>query len=250
MRKEIEWLKDEIKVFQKGENMFTAEFNAGVQQALEYVQELIDQLDEPEVKQPDKKIRELESYNDELIRDNNQLRNALDNQEVLSQEWIDEHAQGGCDEWVYIEDLQNLLVPKQNKPIIPQFVADWIESQDDPIYEMCVNYEMWGVNGDDGTTRFTGEIAEWFDDTLNVENYYRACIDGYEVEKEKRYYIINKENNATLMTFELSDVVGEEIIEFVDTYSENETVHFDSKEKAELIAHFVGDFVEVEEVKE
>ena len=28
--------------------MFTAEFNAGVQDALEYVQELIDQLDEPE----------------------------------------------------------------------------------------------------------------------------------------------------------------------------------------------------------
>lgn len=69
-------------------------------------------------------------------------------------------------------------------------MADWIESQDDPIYEMCVNYEMWGVNGDDGTTRFTGEIAEWFDDTLNVENYYRACIDGYEVEKEKRHFII------------------------------------------------------------
>ena len=48
MKKNKEWLKDEIKVFQKGENMFTAEFNAGVQQALEYVQELIDQLDEPE----------------------------------------------------------------------------------------------------------------------------------------------------------------------------------------------------------
>ena len=48
MKKDIEWLKGEIKNFQKGENMFTAEFNAGVQDALEYVQELIDQLDEPE----------------------------------------------------------------------------------------------------------------------------------------------------------------------------------------------------------
>lgn len=134
------------------------------------------------------------------------------------------------------------------KPVIPQFVADFIESQDDPIYEMCVNYEMWGVNGDDGTTRFTGELSEWFDDTLNVENYYRACIDGYEVEKEKRYYIVEKINNSTLMTFELSDVVGEEIIEFVDGYSENETIHFNSKEKAELIAHFVGESLEVEEV--
>ena len=95
---------------------------------------------------------------------------------------------------IMFDDISNLIdeldeLDEPEKPVIPQFVADWIESQDDPIYEMCVNYEMWGVNGDDGTTRFTGEIAEWFDDTLNVENYYRACIDGYEVEKEKRYYV-------------------------------------------------------------
>ena len=95
------------------------------------------------------------------------------------------------------------------KPVVPQFVADWIESQDDPIYEMCVNYEMWGVNGDDGTTRFTGEIAEWFDDTLNVENYYRACIDGYEVEKEKLYHVVNKENYFMLRKYDgLVDILN------------------------------------------
>lgn len=92
---------------------------------------------------------------------------------------------------IMFDDISNLIdqLDEPQKPVVPQFVADWIESQDDPIYGMCVNYEMWGVNGDDGTTRFTGEIAEWFDDTLNVENYYRACIDGYEVEKEKKYYV-------------------------------------------------------------
>ena len=90
------------------------------------------------------------------------------------------------------------------KPVIPQFVADWIESQDDPIYKMCVNYEMWGVNAfdADGATTFTGEIAEWFDDTLNVENYYRACIDGYEVEKEKLYHVVNKENYFMLRKYD------------------------------------------------
>ena len=96
--------------------------------------------------------------------------------------------QGMIDAYKNVEHIINQLDEPQ-KPIIPQFVADWIESQDDPIYGMCVNYEMWGVNGDNGTTSFTGEIAEWFDDILNVENYYRACIDGYEVEKEKKYYV-------------------------------------------------------------
>lgn len=92
---------------------------------------------------------------------------------------------------VRLRDVFELIdqLDEPEKPVIPQFVADWIESQDDPIYEMCVNYDMWGVNGDDGSTRFTSEIAEWFDDTLNVENYYRACIDGYKVTKEKKYYV-------------------------------------------------------------
>lgn len=132
-----------------------------------------------------------------MFDDISNLIDALDEPETLSQEWIDENKVARIDnlrkmttsDVVTVEKLKNLLVPKQGKPVIPQFVADWIESQDDPIYGMCVDYEMWGVNGDDGTTRFTGEIAEWFDDTLNVENYYRACIDGYEVEKEKRHFI-------------------------------------------------------------
>ena len=45
----------------------------------------------------------------EFITDVNQL----DEPEALSQEWIDEHAIGDWNEYVYAEDLQNLLVPKQ-----------------------------------------------------------------------------------------------------------------------------------------
>lgn len=42
---------------------------------------------------------------------------------------------------------------------------------------MCATCEMWGLNGDDGTTDFTKELANWFDD--NTKTYYRACQDGY-----------------------------------------------------------------------
>lgn len=105
--------------------------------------------------------------------------------------------------WYLIDCINKLDEPQ--KPVIPQFVADFIESQDDPIYEMCVNYEMWGVNGDDGTTRFTGELSEWFDDTLNVENYYRACIDGYEVEKEKKYRVVFRSHKDDLILFKTGE---------------------------------------------
>ena len=43
------------------------------------------------------------------------LIDQLDEPEVLPQEWIDKYAQGDYDEWVYTEDLQNLLVPNQEE---------------------------------------------------------------------------------------------------------------------------------------
>ena len=87
-----------------------------VGQVVDNILDIIHQLDEPEVKQ----IKELDSYNDELIRDNNQLRNALDNQEVLSQEWIKDNqlmklGPEGVVYYVPVENLQNLLMPKQEE---------------------------------------------------------------------------------------------------------------------------------------
>ena len=49
-----------------------------------------------------------------------ELINQLDEPEVLSQEWIDEHldyadVRGGAQAFINVEDLQNLLVPKQEE---------------------------------------------------------------------------------------------------------------------------------------
>src|SRR5699024_8939720 len=96
MKKDIKWLKEEIWkqdiVMDKG-YIYTDDLMS-----------IINEVDESEVKQLDKKIRELESYNDELIRDNNQLRNALDNQKVLSQKWIENHTASADTISYYSED--------------------------------------------------------------------------------------------------------------------------------------------------
>lgn len=126
MKKDIEWLKKEI-----GTEMIELEPNRKEKwsdvkyQTLRSVAQKIDQLDEPEVKQLERKIRELASFNDELIRDNNQLRNELDNQEVLSQEWIDKnviHIRGFGDIFK-AEDVEGILVPKQESEVLSQ---EWI----------------------------------------------------------------------------------------------------------------------------
>lgn len=215
MEKDKARLKEEIKVFQEGENMFADEFNAGVQDALEYVQELIDQLDEPEVEQSDKKTRELESYNDELIRDNNQLRRTIDSQESLSQKWIDENKVARIDnlrkmttsDVVPVEKLQNLLVPKQEKPVIPQWLHRIFRCERDAIQQKFVDpwlvgkvietrlYMTGSSNSNGEPTLFKGEKQrEYIAD--NYEMVINALFNGYEVEREKLYYIYDKSTNA------------------------------------------------------
>ena len=136
------------------------------------------------------------------------------------------------------------------KVVIPKFVAEWIEVEKAGYTDKYLILEMFMCEYN--AVELPNDLYNYYDNNKgnSRDKVINAILNGYEVEKEKRYYIIDKTNNSTLMTFELSDVVGEEIIEFVYGYSENETIHFNSKEKAELIAHFVGESLEVEEVTE
>ena len=151
----------------------------------------LNQLGETESEQSDKKIRELESYNDDLVRDNNQLRNAMDNQEVLSQEWIDEYAQGDWDEWVYIEDLQNLIVPEKELPEIPQFVSGWIEETKKQnksyIYAIAQIYDKHET--DESLSEEENRIFQWMEAYDNDEVFARAWLDSYKIKKEPKYNV-------------------------------------------------------------
>lgn len=78
-----------------------------------------------------------------------------------------------------ISDLKRLDEPEKVK--VPQFVADWIErsKQEKRNLRNALN------NGGE-------KMRLWF---LNQENYDlfgRAWLDGYEVEKEKRYVVTLK----------------------------------------------------------
>lgn len=75
--KNIEWLKREIH--KELEDWHGVE--GGIDEyGINEIMLLINQLEESEVKRLERKIKELDSYNDELIRDNNQLRTELSDQ--------------------------------------------------------------------------------------------------------------------------------------------------------------------------
>ena len=209
MRKDKEWLRDEVsELYPSYDEMYVSPDYETVAktETISKVLELIDQLDEPE---------------------------------TLSQEWIDENKVERIDnlrkittsDVVPVEKLKNLLVPKQDdgfvvfekdkldeevqrmidetceatneKPVIPQFVADWIERKKQPdwdyenkedaladsihftLYSLKANYRE--ANPD---VVLRKPINEWLND--DRKNYWKL-IDGvrygYEVEKEKKYRV-------------------------------------------------------------
>lgn len=75
-----------------------------------------------------------------------------------------------------LRDLKQLDEPQ--KVQVPQFVADWIErsKQENRNLRNALN------NGGE-------KMRLWFLSQENYDLFGRAWLDGYEVEKEKRYYV-------------------------------------------------------------
>ena len=76
-----------------------------------------------------------------------------------------------------IHELEQLDEPERVK--IPQFVADWIEA--------CKENNIISLSG--AFEYAQGEVETWLSSWENQEIFALAWINGYEVEKEKRYYI-------------------------------------------------------------
>lgn len=96
-----------------------------------------------------------------------------------------EHLNHDCFRMVYtsevLRDLKQLDEPE--KPVVPQFVADVIEGVREKSLELedALHY-TWGK----GTKEFT----EWYKNKSNRDLFARAYLDGYTVEKEKKYKIV------------------------------------------------------------
>ena len=81
--------------------------------------------------------------------------------------------------------LEGSLIPYEEpqKVTVPQFVADYIK--DAKYYEWDLDDVFDHITEESGGS----EISEWFYTLGNVDVFARAWLDGYEVEKEKRYLV-------------------------------------------------------------
>lgn len=78
-----------------------------------------------------------------------------------------------------IQEYEKLNKPE--KVTIPQFVADWIEEARKTTYNIRGAIEMAP----------NGRVKDWLE-LKNVNIFAEAWVNGYEVEKEKRYVVTLK----------------------------------------------------------
>lgn len=93
------------------------------------------------------------------------------------------------------EEQPKVTLDEPQKPVVPKFVADWIElckEKADLISCLSGSYE-YGVNQ---YKRIT-EDEDWLFEADHQELVARAWLYGYEVEKEPLYYVKLKIPGAT-----------------------------------------------------
>lgn len=80
-----------------------------------------------------------------------------------------------------LRDLKQLDEPQ--KVVVPQFVADLFE------FAKLNDWDLEDVFEDVRNESRGAEISKWFYQKKNMDILARAWLDGYEVEKEKRYLV-------------------------------------------------------------
>lgn len=97
--------------------------------------------------------------------------------------------------------IENAIILHHEKPVIPQFVADWIEEGKKTCRDVQDLF-IFEFNSE--------EVQRWFLDHKPFDLVARAWLDGYEVEQKKRYRIKmkNEEYNHTVV---IGDYTREEI---------------------------------------
>ena len=160
---------------------------------------LISQLDEPETGHADEapryvknilaRLRELQEHDREVW-----LKAIMGEfeRDFSRAKWREGYEQGKFEgEWVgqQLKDADKIR-QELNKPVIPQFVADWIEEKRDKGWKLSQMLLQAGLNK---------QYGRWVVD--NQDTFARAWLDGYEVKKESKYIVKVKglcENHETL----------------------------------------------------
>ena len=159
---------------------------------LDDVLDLVKQLDEPETGHADEAPRYVKNILARLrelpLHDREVWLKAIMGEferDFSHAKWREGYEQGKFEgAWVgnQLKDADKIR-QELNKPVIPQFVANYIEQTKNE------DYHLLGAMTEIRSHK-NKEIDDWFYTDDNMELFARAWLDGYEeVEEENRYYV-------------------------------------------------------------
>lgn len=138
----------------------------------------------------------------------------------------------------FLRDLKQLNEIVTKKVTVPQYVADWIEYC--KTNGIALGYALY-CSGQASDKK----VYDWIVESLeNQETFARAWIDGYEIEKEKRYEVILC-NGQSLKTVYRQ---GEDRLDFEKVYGDIERFTRKQLEEAGFGWVFDCEGMEVKEV--
>lgn len=149
-----------------------------------------------------------------------------------------------------LEDLKQLDEPQ--KPVVPQFVADWIKYCKNTLLSltralMVNEIDFYNYANQEDHSR----LITFLESEINQRIFARAWLDGYTVEKEKRYLV--KMKGVTDQTRTLKRNIDFETWYFGNPNNyEDVNAHHTRKELEEAGFGWVFDCpgIEIEEVEE
>lgn len=138
----------------------------------------------------------------------------------------------------FLRDLEQLNEIDTKKVTVPQYVADWIEYC--KTNGITLGYALY-CSGQASDKK----VYDWIVESLeNQETFARAWIDGYKIEKEKRYEVILC-NGQSLKTVYRQ---GEDRLDFEKVYGDIERFTRKQLEEAGFGWVFDCEGIEIEEV--
>ena len=128
-----------------------------------------------------------------------------------------------------------------NKPVVPQFVADWIEKN---------RGSLFGLNYDSVSSEIYDWVYEEEEEEGNLKKLHLACAIGYTVEKEKRYTVKTKGMDKEFTMLKLDKIRGSWYFGNDTEYSYTKTTHTRKEiEEAGFGWVFDCEGIEIEEVE-
>ena len=98
----------------------------------------------------------------------------------------------------FIKEDEKLAKPEPTKPVVPQFVAEWIKRRRERREYSLLDAMHLTAQSED--------FRKWIMSSKHQEVFARAWLDGYTVEKEKRYEVKIKASGQYLARTKLKEV--------------------------------------------